>query len=101
MMKKVKKVCGRGANYIQGAIFSLSLLACDIAMATGLSKVKTVANSFQTQILAVVPAVATVVLILVAIGFAFKFVQKATFAIWAIGLIIVGSATEITKMFIS
>jgi type IV secretory pathway VirB2 component (pilin) len=68
--------------------------------ATGLQKAKSVLDIIKTEILSIVPIVAVIALIGLGIGYALNSVQKETFMRWAVGLIIVGSAAQITSMLL-
>jgi len=84
---------------IVGSAAALAVAAS--AQAQGLERVRTTMESFREQLLTIIPIVAVVALILLAIGYATKFLEKDTFIRWAIGIIIVGSATEITTMLMA
>ena len=71
------------------------------AGADGLDKAKDILENFQDELLTIIPIIAVISLILLAIGYATKFVEKDTFVRWAIGVIIAGSAAQITAMFFS
>ena len=49
----------------------------------------------------IIPIVAIIALVALGIGYATKFVEKDTFVRWAIGIIIAGSAAQITALFFS
>lgn len=66
----------------------------------GLEKAKTVLDTIKTEILGIVPIIAVIALIGLGIGYAMNSVQKETFMRWAVGLIIVGSAAQITSMLL-
>lgn len=66
----------------------------------GLEKAKTVLDTIKTEILTIVPLIAVIALIGLGIGYAINSVQKETFMRWGAGLIIVGSAAQITTMLI-
>ena len=70
------------------------------AHAQGLEKAKGVLEIIKTEILGIVPLVAVIALIGLGIGYAMNSVQKETFVRWAVGLIIIGSAAQITKMLL-
>ncbi len=57
-------------------------------------------EEIKTEILSIVPIIAVIALIGLGIGYAMNSVQKETFMRWAVGLIIVGSAAQITNMLI-
>lgn len=80
-------------------LFSFSLLSTE-SHATGLQKAKGVLDIIKTEILSIVPIVAVIALIGLGIGYALNSVQKETFMRWAVGLIIVGSAAQITSMLL-
>lgn len=66
----------------------------------GLEKAKTVLDTIKTEILGIVPIIAVIALIALGVGYAMNSVQKETFMRWAVGLIIVGSAAQITTMLL-
>ena len=70
------------------------------AHAQGLAKAKGILEIIKTEILSIVPIIAVIALIGLGVGYAMNSVQKETFARWAVGLIIVGSAAQITTMLI-
>lgn len=77
----------------------LNILVLSPAWADGLEQAKTVLETFQNQLLTVIPVVAVIALILLGVGYATNFVEKDTFVKWGIGLIIAGSAGPITTLF--
>lgn len=78
------------------AIFSAYAFS---AHAGGLEKAKTVLETLKTELTTIIPIAATVLLLCLAVGYAGRFVEKDTFVRWAIGIIIGGSAAQITTMF--
>ena len=71
------------------------------AHAEGLEKAKAILEIIKTEFLSIVPLVAVIALIGLGIGYAMNSVQKETFMRWAVGLIIIGSAAQITAMLLS
>ncbi|MGF7157144.1 VirB2 family type IV secretion system major pilin TrwL [Bartonella heixiaziensis] len=49
----------------------------------------------------IIPIAAAVILLCLAIGYAGRYIEKDTFVRWAIGVVIAGSAVQITKMLFS
>lgn len=80
-------------------LFVFALTLSDQALAGGLSKAKGIVDDFKTELLTIIPVVAVIALILLGVGYATKHVEKDTFIRWAIGIIIAGSAAEITSLF--
>ena len=80
-------------------LFVFSYLTME-AHATGLQKAKGILDIIKTEILSIVPIIAVIALIGLGIGYALNSVQKETFMRWAVGLIIVGSAAQITSMLL-
>ena len=80
-------------------ILSFSILSME-AHATGLQKAKGILDIVKSEILSIVPIIAVIALIGLGIGYALNSVQKETFMRWAVGLIIVGSAAQITSMLL-
>ncbi|WP_455476952.1 VirB2 family type IV secretion system major pilin TrwL [Bartonella sp. B41] len=66
--------------------------------AQSLNKATAAMGTIKTEITKFVPIAATVILLCLAIGYAGRFIGKATFIRWAVGIIIAGSATEITTI---
>jgi type IV secretory pathway VirB2 component (pilin) len=66
----------------------------------GLEKAKTVLGTIKEEILSIVPIIAVIALIGLGIGYSTGFVQKETLWKWVAGLIIVGSAAQITSMLV-
>lgn len=83
-------------------LLSLSCIAffSSGAYATGLQKAKGILDIIRGEILTIVPIIAVIALIGLGIGYALNSVQKETFMRWAVGLIIVGSAAQITTMLL-
>jgi xanthosine utilization system XapX-like protein len=81
------------------ATFVFALLSME-SHATGLQKAKGILEIIKSEILSIVPVIAIIALIGLGIGYALNSVQKETFMRWAVGLIIVGSAAQITSMLI-
>jgi uncharacterized membrane protein len=71
------------------------------ALGGGLTRAKDALETIESELLTIIPVVAVIALILLAIGYATKSVDKEVFYRWAIGVIIVGSAVEITAMLIT
>jgi type IV secretory pathway VirB2 component (pilin) len=89
----------RQYRHILAAIM-LNLTFTPHAHAQGLEKAKGILEIIKTEILGIVPLVAVIALIGLGIGYAMNSVQKETFVRWAVGLIIIGSAAQITKMLL-
>ena len=81
------------------SLFSIAFLSSG-AYATGLQKAKGILDIVKSEILSIVPIIAVIALIGLGIGYALNSVQKETFMRWAVGLIIVGSAAQITSMLL-
>lgn len=64
----------------------------------GLAKARGIAETLQAELTTIVPIVAALVLLIMGVGYAARFVEKDTFARWGIGIIIAGSAAQITAM---
>jgi len=86
-------------NHIKFPLFIFCFLTLE-AHAAGLQKAKGVLEIIKTEILGIVPIIAVIALIALGVGYAMNSVQKETFMRWAVGLIIVGSAAQITTMLL-
>jgi len=72
----------------------------EVAMAAGgLSKAKGVMEEFKVELTDIIPTIAVIALLALGIGYATKFVEKDTFVRWGIGIIIAGSAAQLTALF--
>ncbi|HDQ4405531.1 TPA: TrbC/VirB2 family protein [Pseudomonas aeruginosa] len=72
----------------------------EVAMAQGgLQKAKGVMESFKVELTDIIPTIAVIALLALGIGYATKFVEKDTFVRWGIGIIIAGSAAQLTALF--
>jgi type IV secretory pathway VirB2 component (pilin) len=80
-------------------LFTFTFLTIE-ARAAGLQKAKSVLELIKTEILGIVPVIAVIALIALGVGYAMNSIQKETFMRWAVGLIIVGSAAQITSMLL-
>ncbi|EJF79814.1 TrbC/VIRB2 family [Candidatus Bartonella washoeensis] len=64
-----------------------------------LDNAKNALTSLQTELVSkIIPVAAAVILLCLAIGYAGRYISKDTFIRWAIGVVIAGSATQITTM---
>lgn len=70
-----------------------------MASAQGLQKGKGILEKFNTELTTIIPVVATIILVLLAIGYAWKMVEKDTFVRWGVGVLIAGSAAQIVALF--
>ncbi|WP_029461248.1 TrbC/VirB2 family protein [Solidesulfovibrio alcoholivorans] len=84
-------------------VMTLILAACIVspAYAAGLSQATTVLNSIKENLTTIIPILATVALMIIGVMYAMRMMHKDTFVHWLIGIIIAGSAAEITSMIIS
>ncbi|WP_375650572.1 VirB2 family type IV secretion system major pilin TrwL [Bartonella sp. OT172YNZD] len=55
-------------------------------------------TALQTDLKAIIPIAAAVILLCLAIGYAGRYIGKDTFIRWAIGVVIAGSAAELANM---
>lgn len=88
------------ANKAFSAALTLAVTT-EVAMAQtgGLSKAKGVMESFKAELTDIIPTIAVIALLALGIGYATKFVEKDTFVRWGIGIIIAGSAAQLTALF--
>lgn len=84
-------------------VMGLVLAACfaSPAYAAGLSQATTVLNSIKENLTTIIPILATVALMIIGVMYAMRMMHKDTFVHWLIGIIIAGSAAEITSMIVS
>ncbi|WP_375624408.1 MULTISPECIES: VirB2 family type IV secretion system major pilin TrwL [unclassified Bartonella] len=63
-----------------------------------LQNAKTALTDLQTDLKAIIPIAAAVILLCLAIGYAGRYIGKDTFVRWAIGVVIAGSATQLVTL---
>ncbi|MCZ2328772.1 VirB2 family type IV secretion system major pilin TrwL [Bartonella sp. F02] len=80
------------------AVSLMNYPVCAQSQQKRLVKATNALNEIQTELQAIVPIAATVILIGLAIGYAGRFIEKNTFVRWGIGVVIAGSALQITSM---
>lgn len=103
MKKAIRQALAKvtaAANKVFAVALSLAVTT-EVAMAQtgGLAKAKGVMETFKIELTDIIPTVAVIALLALGIGYATKFVEKDTFVRWAIGIIIAGSAAQLTALF--
>ncbi|EJF84440.1 VirB2 family type IV secretion system major pilin TrwL [Candidatus Bartonella washoeensis] len=63
-----------------------------------LENAKKALDELEKELKVIIPIAAAVILLCLAIGYAGRYISKDTFVKWAIGVVIAGSATQITAM---
>lgn len=91
------KAAANQALYAGLALAATSEFA--MAQSGGLQKAKGVMESFKVELTDIIPTIAVIALLALGIGYATKFVEKDTFVRWGIGIIIAGSAAQLTALF--
>ncbi|WP_455481887.1 VirB2 family type IV secretion system major pilin TrwL [Bartonella sp. B35(2025)] len=66
-----------------------------------LKHAKTALETVQTELTVLIPLAAAVILVLLATGYAGRFIERSTFIRWSIGVIIAGSATALSNLLFS
>lgn len=90
----------KNAARLVGLVGSIAMaVAASPAAAQGLSQAQSVATDFKNQIQTIGPIIAVAALILAAVGYMMKFIEKDMFGRIAIGCIIGGSAAALVPMF--
>ena len=77
---------------------AVTVLAARPAAAQGLQKAQGILETLQQELTTIVPVVAAIILLCLGVAYAGRFIEKDTFVRWAIGVIIAGSAVQITSM---
>lgn len=103
MKKAIRQALAKittAANKVLAVSLSLAVTT-EVAMAQtgGLAKAKGVMETFKVELTDIIPTIAVIALLALGIGYATKFVEKDTFVRWAIGIIIAGSAVQLTALF--
>ncbi|WP_375643233.1 MULTISPECIES: VirB2 family type IV secretion system major pilin TrwL [unclassified Bartonella] len=69
-----------------------------LAQAVVLQPANKALTALQTDLKTIIPIAAAVILLCLAIGYAGRYIGKDTFVRWAIGVVIAGSAAELTGL---
>lgn len=83
------------------AMFVLSLAATRPAAAAGLDQAESVLTSLESDLTTIIPIAATVALMIAGLLYAMRMMHKDTFVHWFIGILIVGSASEIVSVILT
>lgn len=65
----------------------------------GLSKGKSILDGFNQDLTTIIPIAATIILVLLAVGYSAKIIQKDDLIRWGIGIILAGSAGTLAASF--
>ncbi|WP_332065812.1 VirB2 family type IV secretion system major pilin TrwL [Bartonella sp. CB189] len=101
-MKNLSTFQSKINNKITFSIAAMTIFFMDnpvFAQKQNLEKAKTAIESLQIELGKIVPTLAAVILLCLAIGYAGRFIERDTFLRWSVGVILAGSAAEISKMF--
>lgn len=101
MMQKFNPLELMKARRNQATSAVLMALASFNAHAAGLSKAKGALDGFLAELHIIVPVVATIVLICLALAYSWRMIQKDTLVQWGVGIVIAGSAAEIVAVFLN
>ena len=71
------------------------------AQAQGLSRARTVLQTFQGEVLSLIPIIAVIALIVLAILWGLKAIRFVDLARWGGGVLIVGCASQLVSMLMS
>lgn len=98
-MKQLKTLRAMANRKAVAAFAAMAaLVAARPASAQGLEKARGVLETLQQELTTIVPIAAAVILLCLGIAYAGRFIEKDTFVRWSIGVIIAGSAVQITAM---
>ncbi len=73
-------------------------LAARPVQAQGLDRARTVLEQFQSELTTIIPIAAALILLCLGVAYAWDLVEKDTFIRWGVGVIIAGSAVQITAL---
>ena len=85
---------------VSGVAAGAAMVAAGAVNAAGLAKARSVTEGFSSEWLSYVPALAALVLMVVAVLWWFRVIRPSTFGTLAIGLLIIGSARDLVGLFI-
>ncbi|WP_455481883.1 VirB2 family type IV secretion system major pilin TrwL [Bartonella sp. B35(2025)] len=71
------------------------------AAVTKLSNANSALETIRDELKTLIPLAAAVILVLLATGYAGRFIERSTFIRWSIGVIIAGSATALSTLLFS
>lgn len=98
-MKVMETMKRKVSNRAAGAAAGLSaFMVAAPASAAGLDRAKSVFETLQSELTTIVPIVAAIILLVLGVAYAGNFIHKETFISWVVGVIISGSAVQITAM---
>ncbi|OIS90309.1 VirB2 family type IV secretion system major pilin TrwL [Brucella cytisi] len=97
-MKIIKSVVRKLRSRVAVGSGVIAAAAAGPASAQGLQKAQGVLETFQSQLTTIVPIAAAVILLCLGVAYAGRFIEKDTFVRWGVGVIIAGSAVQITAL---
>ncbi|WP_336293868.1 VirB2 family type IV secretion system major pilin TrwL [Bartonella sp. CB169] len=98
-MKQLKIFQSKISNNITAIAMTMVIFFMDNSVyAQPLQKAEGVLNALKGGLIKIIPIAATIILLCLAVSYAGRFIEKSTFVRWAIGVVIAGSAVEITTM---
>ena len=100
-MERIKQQCIKLSNLYLLTIITLLPQVIYAANAGGLERPQAKLTTFKDWLISVSPVIASIALVVLAIGWALGFIDKKSFFTWGAACLIIGSASSITTMFIS
>ncbi len=98
-MKNLSTFQSKINNKITFSIAAMTIFFMDNPVfAKNLEKAKTAIEALQKELNIIVPTLAAVILLCLAISYAGRFIERDTFLRWSVGVILAGSAVEISTM---
>ena len=100
-MTKIKQQYAKLFNLYLLTLITLLPQIVYAANPGGLERPQAKLTTFKDWLLSVSPIIASIALVILAIGWALGFIDKKSFFTWGAACLIIGSASSITTMFIA
>ncbi|EJF78534.1 hypothetical protein MCO_00718 [Bartonella sp. DB5-6] len=97
-MKQLTKHRSKHKNRIIATIAAITVFFMNRPAYAELKNAKDALEKLKGELNAIIPIAAGVILLCLAIGYAGRYIEKDTFVRWAIGVVIAGSAVQLTTM---
>ncbi|MCZ2157917.1 VirB2 family type IV secretion system major pilin TrwL [Bartonella sp. 220] len=84
------------------AAITVFLMACPVyAQTQTLGNAKKALDELKKELDIIIPIAAGIILLCLAIGYAGRYIEKDTFVRWSVGVVVAGSAVQLTTMLFS
>ncbi|USP02375.1 VirB2 family type IV secretion system major pilin TrwL [Bartonella taylorii] len=98
-MKQSNNIQSKNNNKVIATIAAMIVFFINNPAYAELQNAKNALKKLKDELDIIIPIAAGVILLCLAIGYAGRYIEKGTFVRWAVGVIIAGSAVQLTTMF--